>query len=154
MSNSTTNWIALAAFLLAVGLAAAFGATYRPGDWYLSLAKPSWTPPNSVFGPVWTLLYIMIAIAGWLVWRQSAMSSAMIAWLVALVLNAAWSYLFFGRQQIGAALVDIAALWCAIAAFIVLARGLSPLASLLFVPYLLWVSFASALNAAIWRLNT
>ncbi|MEZ5853439.1 MAG: TspO/MBR family protein [Hyphomicrobiaceae bacterium] len=153
IASNRTDLLMLAAFVIAVGLAAAFGAAFKPGPWYQTLAKPSWTPPNAVFAPVWTLLYVMIAIAGWLVWRQGLTNGALATWVVALVLNAAWSYLFFGRQQIGLALADISLLWCAIVAFILLTRTGAPTASLLFVPYVLWVSFAAALNLAIWRLN-
>jgi len=106
-----------------------------------------------VFGPVWTVLYIMIAIAGWVVWRAGDRGAALAAWSVALVLNALWSWLFFGRHAIGWALADILALGLAIVIFIVAAWNVSRTASLLFVPYLMWVSYATALNAAIWRLN-
>jgi len=95
----------------------------------------------------------MIAVAGWLVWRNGDRGAASLAWCIGLVLNAAWSWLFFGRNQIGLALLDIAVLWLTIAVFVVFARRTSRLASWLFVSYLLWVSFAVALNAAIWRLN-
>lgn len=95
----------------------------------------------------------MIALAGWLVWRSGERGSALAAWSVALVLNAAWSWLFFGRQAIGLALVDIIALWCPILAFVLAARTNAPVASLFFVPYLLWVSYAAAHNFAIWLGN-
>lgn len=143
----------LATIVLAVAAAAAIGAAFKPGDWYVSLAKPAWTPPNWLFAPVWTILYGMIALAGWMAWRRSGTGLLFAMWVVALLLNAAWSWLFFGRQSIGAALIDIAALWCAIAVFMVLARRPAPAASLLFAPYLLWVSFAALLNLRIWQLN-
>jgi benzodiazapine receptor len=124
--------------------------------WYATLGKPAWSPPNWVFGPVWTLLYLMIAFAGWLVWRERGWSRGAVPlglFAVQLALNAAWSPLFFGLRSPAAALVDIAALWIAIGATIVSFRRAVPLAALVLVPYWLWVSFATALNFAIWRLN-
>jgi tryptophan-rich sensory protein len=145
--------VGLVVFLALTAAAASFGAMFRPGAWYEVLAKPAWTPPNWLFGPVWTVLYIMIAIAGWLVWRVHPSGRPIAIWAVALILNALWSWLFFGRQQIGLALVDIVLLWLGILAFVVAAWPRSRLAALLFVPYLAWVGYATALNAAIWRLN-
>jgi translocator protein len=142
-------------FGLLVLAAALFGSMFTPGAWYASLEKPSWNPPSSVFGPVWTILYVMIAIAGWLAWRNRDRSRLPIAlWGGQLLLNALWSWLFFGLEQPGVAFVDIVILWLLIAAFIVAAWRISRAASLLFVPYALWVGFASALNFAIWRLNS
>lgn len=147
--------LSLLAFVVAVAAAAAVGAQFMPGAWYASLAKPSWTPPNFLFAPVWTLLYACIAVAGWRVWRAAdgRRTPALTVWVLQLALNAAWSWIFFGLHRPALGLVDIVALLAAIVAFIVLARRLSPLASGLFVPYALWVAFATALNAAIWRLN-
>ncbi len=146
--------VSIVPFVLLTLAAAAMGAQFRPGAWYVALQKPAWTPPGWLFGPVWTVLYVMIALAGWIAWRRQGWSAATGLWLVALAANGAWSWLFFGRQAIGAALVDILVLWLAIAAFIVATWRASRSASLLFVPYLAWVSFATALNAAIWRLNS
>jgi tryptophan-rich sensory protein len=154
MSQPFSVGLSLAAFICAVLVAAAFGATFKPGPWYAALAKPAWTLPNWVFAPVWSLLYAMIAIAGWTAWRRQGAGPAIAVWYVALVLNAAWSWLFFGQHRIGGALVDIAALWCAIVAFIVAAWHPARPASLLFIPYLLWVTYAAALNLQIWRLNS
>ncbi len=154
MAIGSSKWPSLFVFLLLVAAAALVGTQFKPGAWYAGLIKPVWTPPNWVFGPVWTVLYVMIALTGWLVWRSGDRGMALAAWGVALALNAAWSWLFFGRQAIGLALVDIAALWCAIVVFALAARQASPAASLLFVPYLLWVSYATALNLAIWLGNT
>ena len=149
--------IACVVFLALVAVVAASGAQFRPGAWYLALAKPSWTPPGWLFAPVWTTLYLMIAVAGWLVWQSSGSvmdrRNALIAWGVQLVLNGAWSYLMFGQHQIALALVDIVLMWVTIAAFVALAWRPSRLAALLFTPYLAWVSLATALNATIWRLN-
>lgn len=143
----------LIAFLLVVFAAALTGSLFTPGSWYAGLAKPSWTPPNWLFPVAWTTLYVMIAVAGWLVWRAEGFRAAMGFWTAQLVLNAAWSWIMFGEKQIGWALADIVAMLVAIVGFIVTARRASGAAAALFVPYLAWVSFAAALNFAIWRLN-
>ena len=127
-----------------------------PGEWYASLAKPSWNPPSAVFAPVWSILYLSMGVAAWLVWRQAGFEGAKLAlglFAGQLVLNALWSWLFFGRQLPGIALIDILALWCSIVAFLLATRRSNSPAFWLFVPYLLWVSFATALNLQIWRLN-
>lgn len=147
------RYVSLLVFLGLVGAAAVTGARFLPGEWYQSLAKPAWTPPNSLFPIAWTILYIMIAVAGWLVWQRQGLSTVVMIWLLGLVLNASWSYVMFGRHEIGLALANIAALWLLIVAFIAAAWNVDRTAAYLFVPYLLWVSFASALNAAIWTMN-
>jgi benzodiazapine receptor len=149
------NVATLAVFLILVASAAAFGGIFQPGPWYAGLAKPDWTPPNSWFGPVWSLLYVCIAVAGWLVWRATGPGrrTALALWAAQLTLNALWSWLFFGLHLKGLALLDILLLWSIAAAFAWRARGLSKLASGLFAPYLAWVGFASALNAALWWMN-
>jgi tryptophan-rich sensory protein len=124
-----------------------------PGEWYEGIKKPWWTPPNWLFPVAWTILYIMIAIAGWLVWQHSGWSTALAIWGIGLVLNALWSYFMFGRQEIGFALADVAALWLSVALFIAAAWNLDRTAAYLFVPYLVWVTIASALNFEVWRLN-
>ncbi|MCG6113936.1 MAG: tryptophan-rich sensory protein [Mesorhizobium sp.] len=129
------------------------GILFKPGDWYKALDKPSWTPPDWLFGPVWSALYLMIAVAGWLVWTTLGMSGLLVLWGVNLVLNAMWSWLFFGVRRMDLAFVDVVMMWLAIAAFIVLASATVPLAALLFVPYLIWVTIASALNLSVWRRN-
>jgi tryptophan-rich sensory protein len=125
--------------------------------WYASLTKPSFNPPNWVFGPVWTLLYILMGIAAYLVWRRGfgdpQARIALVFFLVQLVLNAAWSALFFGLQSPPAALAEIIVLWVAILVTTVLFWRVTPLSGVLLLPYLGWVSFASILNAAIVRLN-
>ena len=147
------QWLALAVFVALTALAASFGAQFMPDAWYVGLAKPSWNPPNWVFGPVWTLLYIMIAVAGWLAWRALGFGAAVTLWGAQMLLNGLWSYLFFGRYDITLAFVDIVLLLAAIVAFIVATWSRARPAALLFLPYLAWVSFASALNLAILRLN-
>jgi len=124
--------------------------------WYQALSKPAWTPPDWVFGPVWTTLYFLMALAAWMVWRRTGWSTGRTAlglFGVQLVLNAAWSPLFFSLHSPGIALVDIILLWAAIAATFWSFGRVSALAAGLFVPYLMWVSYATALNWAIWRLN-
>lgn len=144
-----------ALFFVLVALVAATSTSFGPGIWYDHLAKPAWTPPNALFGPVWTVLYVGIAVAGWLVWRaRERMVPALQFWTAQLLLNWLWSFLFFGLQRPDLAFVDIVLLLLTIFAFIVTARRHSTVASWLFVPYAAWVSFATALNFAIWRLNT
>ena len=147
------KWLSLAVFLLLVFGAAALGALFKPGEWHAALAKPSWNPPNWLFAPVWTVLYLMIGVSGWLVWQRAGLGAAMGLYAVQLLLNAAWSWLFFGRHAIGLALVDIVVLLAAIVATIAAFLPISSVAAGLLVPYALWVTFATALNASIWRLN-
>ena len=122
-------------------------------NWYAGLAKPSWTPPGWLFGPVWSVLYLSMAVAAWLVWRKGNAVVPLILFAVQLAFNAAWSWLFFGLHNPGAAFVDIVLLWAAIVATTIVFWRRSLVAGLLFVPYLAWVSFAAVLNFAIWRLN-
>lgn len=133
--------------------AAATGGIFKPGDWYEGLEKPSWTPPNWAFPVVWSILYIMIIAAGWIVWQRAGLGPVMVLWGLQLVLNGLWSALFFGARRMDIALVDVAALWLSIALFILLAWPISVTAVLLFVPYLVWVSAAAALNYSVFRLN-
>ncbi len=150
-------WLALLGFLVVVFVAASFGAVFQPGAWYAGLAKPSFNPPSWVFAPVWTVLYVLMAVAAWLVWRArgsvAAAAAPLAAWLVQLMLNALWSWLFFGLHRMGLALVDIVALWFTIVVTIALFWRVRHLASWLMAPYLAWVSFAMVLNGALWRLN-
>jgi benzodiazapine receptor len=145
----------LIVFLAMVAAAALVGSQFGPGQWYVALQKPSWTPPNWLFGPVWTILYVAIALAGWSVWRSRALSitKPILLWLLQLVLNGLWSWLFFGLRRPDLALIDIVALLIAICWFIASAKKISRIGAWLFVPYALWVSFATALNFSIWQLN-
>jgi len=149
--------ISLIVFFLLTAGAASFGALFPPGPWYAGLTKPALTPPDWVFPITWTALYAMIAVAGWLLWRnrraQPGGRAAMTAWCVQLVLNAAWSWLFFGLHMTGPALAELAILWTAILVTIALSRRHAPAAGLLMLPYLAWVGFAGWLNFGIWRLN-
>ena len=132
---------------------AATGAIFKPGEWYQGLNKPSWVPPNCMFPLVWTVLYIMIAYAGWLIWQAAGFSLPMLFWAGQAVFNGLWSYFFFGKRRMGLALIDVAALWACILGFIVSAWPLSQTAALLFLPYLLWVSIAAGLNGTMIKLN-
>lgn len=147
--------ISLVAFLLAAYVPAAIGVFFPAPDYYADLAKPDWAPPAWLFGPVWTSLYALIGLSAWLAWRRGGSDSrlALGIWAIQLVLNAAWTPLFFGLREPFVALVGILALWLAIVATVVTFWRVRPLAGALLLPYLAWVSFAAALNFEIWRLN-
>lgn len=149
----TGRWTLTPFLLLVVGGGLLIGFFTAPGPWYEALAKPSFNPPNWLFGPVWTVLYVLIAIAGWRIWRAHRGSGAMKLWWLQLVLNFLWSPVFFGAEQVGLALVVILALLATILAFIAIAWRIDKSAAWLFVPYAMWVAFASLLNAAILMLN-
>ncbi|WP_082884942.1 TspO/MBR family protein [Bradyrhizobium stylosanthis] len=136
-----------------VGIGWLIGATNLPGAWYASLAKPGFVPPNWAFPVAWTILYIMIAVAGWRTFRRDPSGKAMWVWFAQLALNFAWSPVMFTMHQIGAALVILVGLFMTIVAYILLETSRDKLAAALFVPYAAWVAFAGTLNAAIWRLN-
>lgn len=154
------QWIGLVVFVgvcLAVGLLGSIATTPEVGGWYRTLNKPTWNPPDSVFGPVWTALYITMGIAAWLVWKKWGFSAARIPlglFGLQLVLNAAWSWIFFGMHRPDLAFVEILFLWLAIVATMVAFFRCSQLAGWLLTPYLAWVSFAAVLNFTIWRMNT
>jgi translocator protein len=134
--------------------AAAGGALWPPGPEYAALQRPAFAPPNWLFGPVWTLLYLLIAVAGWRLWRRGGWASpALRLWLLQLALNALWTPLFFGLQWRGLALVEMSLLWASILACLLAARRRDRGAAWLLLPYLGWVGFAWALNAAFWWLN-
>jgi translocator protein len=146
----------LLGFLAACFLASLPGALFRPGDWYEQLAKPAWRPPNRVFAPVWAVLYVTIAVSGWLVWREAGFAGAafpLAVYALQLLLNAAWTPLFFGLRQPLLGFADIVLLGLSILATLVLFYPIHAGAALLLLPYLLWVGFAAALNFAVWRLN-
>jgi translocator protein len=124
-------------------------------DWYVGLAKPAWTPPNWLFGPVWTILYIAMAFAAWLIWQRTNLTAVpMQLFLVQLLLNVAWSAVFFTLRSPGAAFVEIVFMWGAILITTIAFLRIVPLAGWLMIPYLAWVTFAAGLNFAIWRLNS
>jgi len=141
---------------LAAGAVGSIATADAITTWYAALRKPAFSPPNWVFGPVWTTLYVMMGVAVWLVWRQAGWAGtrvALVLFAVQLLLNTAWSFLFFGFHRPGLAFLEIVVLWAAILATLVAFWQVRPVAGLLLVPYLVWVSFASVLNFAIWNLN-
>lgn len=150
---------ALILFIVVVYAAAGIGSLFTAqsvNDWYVALSKPSWNPPSWVFGPVWTVLYGMMGVAAWLVWlrrREVSVTLPLVLFFVQLALNVVWSLLFFGLQSPGAAFLEIIVLWLAIAATLLAFWRVAPLAGALFIPYILWVSFAAVLNYTIWQLN-
>lgn len=150
----------LVGFLVVTFLAAAIGSLFTStsvGGWYQQLARPEWRPPDWLFGPVWTTLYGMMAMAAWLVWRRGGWTAARVPlalWILQLLLNVGWSAIFFGMREPGLAFYEIVALWLAIAVTAASFWRWSKLATWLLVPYLAWVSFASVLNFTIWQLNS
>ena len=159
--GNTRSALALLGFLAACFAVAGLGsvittAQTAPGGWFETLEKPFFSPPSWLFGPVWTILYFLIALSGWLVWRRSGFSGARVAMILyfgQLVLNFVWTVIFFGLQAPGLALIEILLLWGAILLTTLAFRPLSRLAAVLLLPYLAWVTFATVLNAAIWWLN-
>jgi tryptophan-rich sensory protein len=148
--------LGLFGWILAALAAGWIGSLFMPGAWYESLAKPDWTPPGFIFAPVWTVLYILMGIAAWLVWQRDGFGASRLAlsfFIGQLVLNALWSFLFFGAQRPDLAYLEIVVLWVTILITTILFWREKPLAGILLLPYLLWVSFASFLNLAIWQLN-
>jgi benzodiazapine receptor len=145
--------IGLLAFLTVTACAASTGSLFMPGRWYKMIAKPSWTPPNWLFPVAWTPLYVMIALAGWTLWKSHGWNAALDVWLLQLVFNALWSPIMFWRKNIALALVDLIILWLCIVGFIVMAWPLNATSAYLFLPYCLWVSFAGYLNFRILRMN-
>ncbi|QBR44681.1 TspO/MBR family protein [Stenotrophomonas indicatrix] len=156
--NVRRQAVGLLGWAIVTFLAAALGAraSISAADFYASLTLPAWAPPASVFGPVWTVLYALMALAAWLVWRQGgwrAATPALALYLLQLALNVLWSWLFFGWKQGALAFADIALLLALIVATIVAFHRVRPAAAWLLLPYLAWVTFASALNYAVWQAN-
>ena len=148
--------VVLVGLCLAVGALGGWVTADSVKTWYTTINKPSFTPPNWVFGPVWTVLYVLMGIAGWRVWckaRPDQLRVPLALFAVQLALNLAWSVVFFGAHRIGGAVVVIVGLEAAILATMVAFRRIDGLAALLLAPYALWVAFAAALNIAVWRLN-
>jgi translocator protein len=147
---SSLLWVALS-FIPAV-----VGSQFMPDQWYRELQKPSWNPPGYIFGPVWTLLYAFMGVAAWMVWKRSGFAGAKLALLLfigQLILNGMWTWIFFGLHRPGLALLEILILWVTILATLISFWQKSAAAGWLLMPYLAWVSFATALTFAIWRLN-
>lgn len=149
-----TSRLPLLLFLvLVVGGGLLIGAVVTPGEWYAGLAKPAFNPPGWVFGPTWTILYVLVAMAGWRIWRRDRGGAAMKLWWAQLALNFLWTPVFFGMHQIGLALLVVLLLLATIVAFIAVARRTDRAAAWLFAPYAAWVAFATLLNASILTLN-
>ncbi|MCC5853315.1 MAG: tryptophan-rich sensory protein [Alkalimonas sp.] len=152
------QWLGLLLFLAVTFCAAAIGSvgSINAPQFYRELTLPEWAPPGWLFGPVWTLLYSLMAIAAWLVWRSASLNTTarpMQLYAVQLALNALWSWLFFAWYQGAAAMIEILLLWVAIVATMLQFNKHSRLACWLLLPYLLWVSFASVLTYSLWQLN-
>jgi tryptophan-rich sensory protein len=159
LRSSTQKWLGLLAWVLVAFMPAATAAFVDTGSWYGSLKRPAWTPPSWVFGPVWTLLYLLMGIAAWRVWVRHGLVDripqlAIVLFLVHLIFNAAWTWLFFGLHMLTAGAVEIAILWAMILALQVLFWKLDRIAGALLVPYLLWVSYAVTLNIGFAVMNS
>ena len=154
--RSITTLVLAVLLCLAAGALGSLATASSVGTWYRHIEKPTWTPPDAVFGPVWTMLFVLMGVSLWMVWRDGESKprlSAVALFAGQLLLNVAWSFVFFGLRSPGWALLDIALLWLAIAATIAAFARIRRWAAALLVPYLLWVTFAVALNLAIWRMN-
>jgi tryptophan-rich sensory protein len=147
------DWTLFAIFLASCFAAGATGALFEPGKWYESLAKPSWTPPDWLFPVAWSVLYLCIAAAASRVAPLEGSHYAMAFFALQIALNTLWTPVFFGLKRMGAGMVVLVGLWIAVAATLGLFWSLDRIAGLLFVPYLVWVTVAGALNYAVWRLN-
>jgi tryptophan-rich sensory protein len=155
--NNTVKLIIAVAIPLLVGFSAGFFTVTGVGSWYQSINKPSWNPPNWIFGPVWTMLYILMGIALFLVWKSDAPAPhkkmAITLFAIQMALNFFWSFIFFNQRQVGWALAEIMALWLIIVFTIFSFTSINKVAAWLLVPYISWVSFATLLNYTIWKLN-
>jgi translocator protein len=147
------SYLTLVVFLALVLGVAFFGAQYQPGEWYEHLNKPLWTPPNWLFPPVWSVLYLMIAVAGWLIFSSNN-KMLKVLWVSQLILNGLWSWLFFGIHSQGGGLADILAMLACISAMVLMSFKLSKYVFRILLPYLFWVGYASALNFAIYISNS
>jgi translocator protein len=149
------EWVSLVGLLAAVAAAGAAGSVFRPGAWYAGLRKPGWTPPDRLFPVAWSLLYLAMAVAAWRVAVSGAPGTAagLAFWSCQIVLNALWSPVVFGARRLGTGAVVIVCLWVAVAVTAWLFWQAVPLAGWLMLPYLAWISYAGALNLAIWRMN-
>ncbi len=150
-SKQALGLIVLLLLCLGTGFLGSLATTPNIDGWYAEIQKPSWNPPNTVFAPVWTILYILMALAAWMVWRRADAKRGipLFLFILQLVLNGVWSYLFFAMHSPSAGMIDIVALWFLIFATIIAFWKISPWAGIIMIPYLAWVSFASALNFAI-----
>jgi len=141
---------------LGIGSIAGIFTSHAIPEWYETLNQPSFNPPNWIFGPVWTTLYFLMGVSLFLIWKESAnkdRNRAILVFMIQLILNFCWSFLFFYYHQIGLALVEIVLLWISIISMILLFYRIKPMAAYINIPYLLWVTFATILNAAYYFLN-
>ena len=156
MAINLEDMLSFGVFLAICILAGSAGAIFKPDSWYCSIKKPRWCPPDWLFPLAWSCLYLTIAMAGWLVWRVAGFSGAEIAFTVYglhMILNFAWSPIFFGLRRIDWAFFEIILFWLTLVATIFLFYGIKPTAAYLLMPYLVWATFAGALNFAVWQLN-
>lgn len=156
--SGTQRWLGLLAWIVVAFLPSATAAFAGPSPWYDSLEKPAWTPPAWVFGPVWTLLYLLMGIAAWRVWAKHGFGDgrarvALVLFLVHLICNAAWTWLFFGLHRLSAAAVEIVILWAMILVLAMLFWERDRIAGALLVPYLLWVTYSVTLSVGIAAMN-
>lgn len=152
-TSSLRNGLSLAGFIIATFCAPLLGAAAAPGPWYVALHKPALNPPPWIFGPAWTLLYTLMAVAAWLVWKSVGWRRPLMLYFIQLALNAAWTPIFFGVHALGWALVEIVLLWAAILWTLLSFHRVHQPAGWLLVPYLAWVTFAAFLNFTLWRIN-
>lgn len=158
--KSKNDILSLAVFILiclAAGVIASMFTSTSVDSWFVALEKPVWNPPNWLFGLVWTVIYVLMAISGWLIWDirdQPKTKRLLVIFGIQLFMNMAWSAIFFGLQQPAWAFLEIIILWILIGEYIILSWPISKLASVLFIPYWLWMGYATALNFAIWEYNT
>ncbi len=154
--NNTIKLIISIALTVGLGLLGGIFTATEIETWFVQLNKPSWNPPNWLFAPVWTTLYLLMGIAFYMIWKSPASSTkraAIVIFIIQFILNFAWSYIFFNQHKIGLAFADIILLWLCIFITIVVFSRINKTAAWLLVPYICWVSFASILNYAIWQMN-
>jgi tryptophan-rich sensory protein len=152
----TLSILMLAGFAMACFAVATTAAVFKPGPWYEQLRKPWWNPPNWLFPVAWSILYVMIAVSGWLIWRERGFAGAALPlglYAAQLLLNGLWSPIFFGMKRLDLAFYELILLWLSILGCIVLFAPISTTAAWLMVPYLAWVTIAGCLNWTVWRLN-
>lgn len=156
IAGRSHDLLGLAVWVVLTFGVAAFASQFEPGEWYTNLAKPAWTPPGWLFGPVWGTLYFAMSIAAWFVWRErhtTVVTLPLAFYLMQLVVNGLWSWLFFGNRWIGLASVNLIVLVILVAITAAMFLKVRKAAALMLIPYLLWISYASALNFQIWRMN-
>lgn len=147
------RYAALVSFIAIALLSGMFASQFEPGVWYALMNKPAWTPPDWVFAPVWIALYVLMGAAAWLVWQVRGWHGSHWLFVAQLVLNAGWSWLFFGLHRTGWALGEMGVLWLLVLAMMVGFWRVRAAAGVLILPYWLWLCFTLALNYELWRLN-